>query len=994
MVCLCKLPWALLRATLLCAVAAASLLAQPASAAAPDLAAQFQSPPPSARPWVYWYFMDGHRTAEGLTADLEAMAAAGIGGAVFLEVDLGMPRGPVEFMSPAWRELFAHTVREAERLGIELVLGAGPGWCGTGGPWVAPEQSMQHLVASETRASGPARFEAALPQPAPRTPYFGEATLTPELREQWAAFYRDVAVLAFPTPQGEARIEGIDHKALVYRDPYSSMPGVAPRIPAPAQFPALPAAECIATTAVLDLSDKLDAQGNLAWDVPAGDWTILRFGRTTTGQATRPAPLPGLGFESDKFSRAAVDAHFEAFVGSLLQTPGLPARGVADPEHPRGLTTLHFDSWEMGSQNWTGAMRAEFQARRGYDMTPFLPAMVGRVVGSAEISERFLWDLRQTAQELVIENHMQPLKQQAAARAMRFSIEPYDLNPSADLELGGVADVPMCEFWSKGFGFSTEYSVFEAASIAHTRGRPVVAAEAFTAAEEEAWMQYPGRMKAQGDWAFCAGVNRFAFHRYQHQPALDQFPGMTMGPYGVHWERTQTWWPMVGAYHQYLARCQFMLRQGAPVADILYLTPEGAPEVFTPPASALDTNNPEALPDRRGYTFDGVAPSDLMANAQVENNYITFPGGARYALLVLPRVETMTPALLHKIKQLRAAGATIVGTPPRRSPSLADFPAGDAEVAELARELWSTALGATPQIITDPLDQDPASLYAPYDFTAKLLAGRGIIPDFESNASLRYIHRRVGTTEIYFLANRTAEPVDAECTFRVKDLLPEWWDPLTGEMRVLEASRKPEVSISTTIHLAPHGSGFVVFREPYTFRPDAGLFNRFERLANTPAFETWSVQFDPARGGPAQPVTLRSGEDWSTHADPAIRHYSGTAVYSTQFDLEPNADPSFAGRYGIELGDVNAMASVRLNGLDLGVAWCAPWQLAIPPGLLKARGNTLEITVANLWINRLIGDSALPEDQRTARTTWNPYKPDSPLQPSGLIGPVMLLQSP
>ena len=651
-------------------------LASPSLFAA-DLESNFRNPPPETRPWVYWYFMDGNLSREGITADLEAMRDAGIGGAIFLEVNLGLPRGPVKFMSLEWRQLFAHAVHESERLGIDLAVGSGPGWCGTGGPWVKPEQSMQHLVASETNVVGPVKFDRVLPRPKPRTPFFGEATLTPELAEQWREFYRDVAVLAFRKPKGNRRVANADEKALYQRAPYSSYPGVKSFLPMPAEHPAWPAAECIARDGVVELTSRMSPDGRLTWDVPSGEWTILRFARTATGQITRPAPAPGLGFESDKFDPAAIGAHFERFIGTLLKEVGPRKHG------PGGLTTLHFDSWEMSSQNWSEKFREEFQRRRGYDPLRFLPAFTGRVVDNEETTERFLWDLRETAQELVIENHATRLKTLAHQHGLNFSLEPYDMNPSADLSLGAVADVPMCEFW--WLGFNTTYSVIEAASIAHTGGRKIAAAEAFTSEPGEDWQAHPANMKALGDWAFGAGVNRIAFHRYQHQPWLDRWPGMRMGSYGVHWERTETWWPMISAYHTYLARCQFLLREGESVADILFLAGEGAPHVFRPPPSAT-VGNP---PDRRGYNFDGCAPETLLAQAQVNNGRIVFPGGTSYSLLVLPKMGTMTPTLSRKVKELVQAGATVVGPPPKKSPSLSGFPQVDAEVQKLGEELWN-----------------------------------------------------------------------------------------------------------------------------------------------------------------------------------------------------------------------------------------------------------------------------------------------------------------
>ena len=315
--------------------------------------ADFIRPPDDTRPWVYWYFMDGNLTREGMDADLFAMKRAGLGGAIYLEVGIGIKPGPVNFMSEQWQELLAHAFAEADRLGLKMSLAAGPGWCGAGGPWVKPDQSMQHLVFSRTDVEGPASLDAQLPQPQPRTPFFGIDTLTPELFKLWKEFYRDEFVLAFPTPVEGASIRDIDEKALYTRGSYSSQipgpytkrPWVRPFLTSKDSYPAVPSEECIASGKVVNLSEKLDPDGKLLWMVPPGKWTILRFGRTLTGQTTRPAPKPGLGLETDKFNAAAMDAHFNAYIAPLIERIG--AR-----QHPgRGLVALHYDSWEMSSQN-------------------------------------------------------------------------------------------------------------------------------------------------------------------------------------------------------------------------------------------------------------------------------------------------------------------------------------------------------------------------------------------------------------------------------------------------------------------------------------------------------------------------------------------------------------------------------------------------------------------------------------------------------------------
>ncbi|MDB5328121.1 MAG: hypothetical protein JWM57_3690, partial [Phycisphaerales bacterium] len=531
----------------------------------------------------------------------------------------------------------------------------------------------------------------------------------------------------------------------------------------------------------------------------------------------------------------------------------------------------------------------------------------------------------------------------------------------------------------------------------HTKGQPIVGAESFTADENERWQQYPARMKAQTDWALAAGINWFVIHRYQHQPALDQFPGQRMGPYGVSWERTQTWWDMVPAYHTYLTRCSAMLRQGRSVADVLYLSPEGAPHVFRPPASAMK-GDPA---DHRGYAFDGVDPDLLIAHARVKDGRVVLDGGASYALLVLPRFDTMTPALLRKVHALTEAGATVVGTRSRKSPSLAGYPACDAEIEAIAATMWGKepskqvglgrVIDAPVVIADDKPTANPAvwpDLYVDYDTTARVLQSAGVAPDFEADADLRYIHRVDGATDLYFVANPSDIALSANCTFRVGGRQPEWWDAVTGERHALPEFTVVDGRTTVPLKFAPTGSGFVVFRDAPQATNLAGR-NQSNDAAATLA-GPWRVAFDPKWGGPAE-VTFTALDDWSKRPEPGIRGYSGKAVYRTTFDASAAATPPKDGKSILSLGNIHAMASVNLNGQDLGIVWCPPWELAVPPDLLRATGNELEVTVANLWINRLITDAGLPETQRLTKTTANPYKADSPLQPSGLLGPVQLI---
>jgi hypothetical protein len=1111
---------------------------------------EFLNPADDARPWVYWYFMDGNLTADGMAADLEAMKRAGIGGGVYLEVGIGIPPGPVQFMSEEWQRLVAQAFSRADELGIEIALAAGAGWCGAGGPWIKPEESMQFLSTSEMRITGPARFDARLPRPQARTPFFGEDTLTPELRREWSDFYVDEFVLAFPAPSGDARIVDIDEKALYTRGSYSSQilgpfttrPWVRPFLPASSAYPQLAVRDCVAQGAVLNLTSAMKPDGRLTWDVPAGDWIIVRAGRTITAQTTRPAPRPGIGLESDKFSREAIDHHFDAYYAKLLERIG-PHRHANS-----GLTTLHYDSWEMSSQNWTARFQLEFEQRRGYDPAPFLPAFRGYVIDNEQTTERFLWDIRQTAQELVIENQATRLRELGHRNGLQLALEPYDLNPCSDLELGAVADVPMAEFWSRFGDINTDWSVVESTSVAHTNGRRIVAAEAFTAEQADHWLQHPASMKNQGDWAFCAGINRIVFHRFQSQPWNDRYPGMTMGPdggYGVHWDRTQTWWDMVPAYHLYISRCQTMLRRGLFVADVLYLAAEGAPNVFLPPPSVFLSGD---MPDRRGYNFDGCGPETLIARAAVRDGNIVFPDGMMYRLLVLPQVETMTPRLLTKISQLVQDGASIVGMPPKTSPSLNGYPQCDESVKTLAATLWGDgpqhprnvgkgtvwyddsaarlrarnplasarwiwssnsdqaksgedrihfsyafdvespqqvdsaglaltasfrfevflngkrvgmghdytkvrrfdvtsilvagrneirvscqhkepdlpsgligalaittagedklittsaswrasaapdgpsteavelgAFDAAPWKLT-PASLEEASLYPSYRITARVLAQRGISPDFDGAEGIRYIHRRDGDEDIYFIGNREERQQSTTASFRLSGKFPEWWDPMTGGRRELPEFEQKDGRTLIPVRLEPFESGFVVFRRNRADAHPKGT--NFPELKTIRLIEgPWEVSFDQKWGGPPAATVFAKLQDWSQRTEPEIKYYSGKAIYRTTFNC-PIGDKDAA--LHIALGRVCNMATAELNGRELGTAWCHPWRLGIPAGLLQEKANKLEIVVANLWVNRLIRDSGLPPEQRLTWVSGSPLHPDSPLLPSGLLGPVKI----
>ena len=964
-----------------------------------DLKESFLNPPDSAKPGVYWYFMDGNLSREEMTKDLESMKSAGISNLIFLEVGIGVPRGPVDFMSEEWQDLFVHAVREAERLDIKILLGAGPGWCGSGGPWVKPEESMKHLVFSETEIAGNKKVDILLPVPEQRsTPWH---TMKND-------YYEDVFVYAVPS-SAKPVIADINEKALYERYPYSSYQGVKPQLPEPGDSDNTEQFRSLQKNEIIDVLKFLQPGGRLVWDAPEGNWTIVRMGLRVTGASTRPSPEPVIGLECDKLNAIAFENHLKNFTDILLEKTSPRKSGV-------GWTGFHIDSWESGSQNWTDGIIEEFEKRRGYDPTPFLITYTGRAVESVEISERFLWDLRLTCQELLLENHAIFARDYAHKNGLELTIEPYDMNPAGDLDLGAVADVIMAEFWSKRFGYDTHYAVIEATSIAHTTGHTVVGAEVFTSDNREAWQEYPWSMKDQSDWALAMGVNRFVFHTFAHKPLGDEYrPGMTMGPYGVHWDRGQTWWPMVGAYHQYISRCSHMMQQGQAVSDILYLTPEGAPMVFTPPADALEKNG--SIPDKKGYGFDACSPKMLIEKADVANGKIVFTGATSYEILVLPDFKSMTPQLLQKIASLVEKGAKIIGNPPVKSPSLTGFPDCDIQVKTLAEKIWGTH--QTPQ---EPVEvkygkgaiywggelsrADSGLIYPDYESTIKVLSKLGIQQDFQSeNKKIRFGHKKTGDRDIYFVANRTDTIQTTNCLFRTEGE-PEIWLGTTGEIRKIQEFSVENGITTIPLEFFPYESYFVVFNTGKKGKKskEGGNFPVYEELHTLEG--SWKISFDPKMGGPEE-IEFADLQDWSKHEMRGIKYYSGIATYRKTFNfsgIDKNA------KFYLDLGVVNDIALVKLNGKELGVIWCAPWRIEIS-GALKEGNNELEIEVANRWINRLLGDKLEPDanvrkvkfengllggkEFTTGRYTFTleqalrSFNFTEPL-PSGLLGPVKI----
>jgi hypothetical protein len=739
------------------------------------LAADFHNPPASARPHTWWHWMNGNVTREGITADLEAMKQIGLGGAQIFNVSESIPAGPIDYMSPEWRALVKHAVSEADRLGLELCMHNCAGWSSSGGPWITPEFAMQMVTTSETRASGPARFSEMLPMPPTKKDY-----------------YKDIAVLAFPTPRDEStRIKNIKLKA-GFDSAYDQQP----------DFAALPADATIRRESIVDLTKQLQADGRLNWDVPAGQWTILRIGHTPTGAVNAPSPESGRGLECDKLSRAGMDHHWAGVMGPVIRDLG-PLAG-------RTLNNSLIDSYEVGHQNWTPRFREEFLTRRGYDPLLYLPALTGRVVDGGEASERFLWDLRRTIADLFADNYYSYFAQLCHHNDMQASIEPYD-GPFECMLAGRDADIPMGEFWVGG-GESNSCKL--ASSVAHTYGRKIIGAEAFTAEPNRGrWQNHPYSLKAVGDLMYCSGINRYIIHRYAHQPwvaattnpsgALQApLPGMTMGQWGTHFERTNTWWNHGGPeWVQYLTRCQAILQQGLFVADVCYFSGEAAPSgaPYKPELKA------------KGYDYD-ACDSDVLSNrAYVKNGRIVLADGMSYRVLVLPDTPFMTPEFARRLQSLIEQGATVIGPKPTASPSLSGQPASDAAVREIAQAVWGDCDGKSVKehafgkgrVIWGKALED-------------VLIEMNVRPDCEfisvgGKPKMAWIHRVADGADIYFVSNQKPYAVDVDCTFRVSGKTPEFWHADTGWTEAVPLWSQNDGRTTVPIHFDPAGSLFVVF---------------------------------------------------------------------------------------------------------------------------------------------------------------------------------------
>ena len=961
----------------------------------PSLEDGFRDPPLSARPRAYWAWMNGNVSLSQLTRDLEEMKEKGLSGLDIFDVGARDPEGIIPdgpaFLGPESVEAICYAIREATRLGLELGFITSSSW-NAGGPWVTPENAMMALYRSRTVVKGPVHFSQVLPFPS-------IPEQNPKGSDGFPLYYKNIAVLAVPLA-AEKMIKDI--------------------------------------SSIIDLTSRLDEKGQLTWDAPAGEWVIMRFVCTNTGQRlVLPSPKSG-GLIIDHFNPDATEMHFQYIIDKLLAELG-SFEGTA-------LKFMYLPSYEVTGLVWTPNLVQEFQERRGYDMTPYLPVLFGSTVENKEMTDRFRFDFNKTLSDLIIEAHYTKARETSNKYGLLLCSEaggpgqPLHNCPFEALRALGALDIPRGEFWYKHQhldedGIDIMWLVKEIACASHIYGKKIVDGEAFTSWHH--WQVGLFDLKPLADRALCGGLNRFTLHTGAHSPPEAGLPGWVYHA-GTHMNVNRVWWPKVKPFMDYLARSCFLLQEGHFVGDVCYYYGDQAPNFVKP--KHVDPSL------GYGYDYDVTNSEVILTRMDTQKGRIVLPDGMSYELLVLPDREDMNLEVLEKLEKLVEAGATVVGRKPTRSNGLTDYPYRDKKVRQLADKLWGPCDGKQ---IKERSYGKGKIIWG--RSLREILQERGIGPDFcftsrNNKTDLDYIHRRTDSEDIYFVSNKNMRWEEVECGFRVTGKIPELWMPDTGEIREQVVYDSVDGATKLPLRLPPAGSVFVVFRETgeknhvisvtrdgtQVFPTSPGLARELPSVEVLPGEHTdlellawesgtyvldtaqgkrinvevetvpagfeiegpWEVRFPYGWGAPPSKIfsTLIS---WTEDPEEGIKYFSGIATYHKEFDLPENPAASDT-HLVLDLGRVKEVADVYLNGKHLGILWKPPFRFNVTR-VVKRGKNRLVVEVANLWSNRIVGDAKLPNSKRYTRTnmtkskTWEQPWEDTPLLESGLIGPVRLL---
>ncbi len=941
----------------------------------PDSFSQsFLSPPDHSKPTVYWWWLFNRVDKESITRDLEEFKAKGIQG-VNLMCNGGYagvePLPGVKYQSPEWWELFHHTIKETKRLNLEVGFNLSAGGWTMQGPWVTPDYAMKKVVQAGLKVTGPKKLNQTLAQP-----------------ETVDNYYHDICVQAIQVEPGTNR-----------------------------------------TTIgqVTDVTGYMQPDGSFEWQVPEGEWIILRTGYTLTGHLwsrwfAYPGPPQadtyegGDGYEIDYLSKAALDDHFN-HLGKPLIEEAKKAGGKID--------YFWSDSWECGKLTWTQNFPGQFKKYRGYDLLPYLPVLAGYTLGDSTLSNRFLTDFDRTIQDCIADNFYGHFADLCHQNSMRMGSEaggPNDIPPIDALKSLGRCDFVAGEFWVNGHykspdGYNSSrwlrLNLKQTATAAHIYGKRVAMAEAFTQQEPHYthWSLGPAELKPYANDAFCEGINQLLLHQATCQPISDGKPGYEFCA-GQHFTPNITWWEQSPEFFTYLSRCQYLLQEGHFVGDVCYYLGE-RPPVLAPPKYLVPGLG-------AGYDCDYTNAEVLLTRMSVKDGRIVLPDGMSYRLLVLqnctspveavsrevgryqqldvspiPSTE-MSVEVLRKIRELVLAGATLVGAPPETSGAVLNAHTCDEQVKQLVAEVWGELDGAT------RTERNFGKGRVIWGKTPReILLADGIQPDFTFAAQqvnpekFDYIHRTTPDAEIYFVINRTNQKETAAFTFRVAGKQPELWDAVTGTIREAKAFTQAGSCTTVPLELDRFGSCFVIFRKPVHTTKEGKAATNFPVLSEKQQLAgPWQVAFDPEWGGPAS-IDFPGLTNWTQHPEEGVKYYSGKATYHKTFDLADKQIDKNQSLF-LDLGEVRNVAEVRLNGKTMGTLWCYPWRLEIT-GAIQPEGNQLEIDVINLWTNRVVGDLNQPKEKRYT-TTHDVFRFDmitgnTPLLDSGLLGPVKILTS-
>jgi hypothetical protein len=953
----------------------------------------FIFPPQKTQAGGYWWWFNGLMNKEGISRDLREFKLKGIGNVLLVNSAGGLagvpyPQG-VKFLSEEWKELYRFALQEADKYGIEVGVNLSSGWC-MGGPWIKPENAGRWFLQSKLELKGPIKFNSKLPLPGGRDGY--DKVFNPPGFKDYIDLplekldYRDTSIIAILNATDQKSKISDDRKEVFNAKTNrldSSNFTKAKDIMAPTQKVWVNKTDDkpIPVKSIINLTNKVDKNGYLNWDVPEGNWTIVRTGHRMTGSRLMIAQPEADGLSVDWFDKRGVEIQFDNIGKVLIEE--------AKKVNAKSLKYFCDDSFEDGFPNWTPEIVKKFENFCGYNPEPYFAVLAGFIVESAEVSDRFLNDYRKTIADCMANGHYKRFAELCHENGLKVQNESAGPSRSGTICLDGLknlgrSDQPMGEFWlgtkhdePGGLDDKLSYGVSRlefgqnkvtkmVASASHIYGKETASAESFTSFRH--WKDAPEHLKQALDRAFCEGINRIVIHTTTASRPEDGLPGYEYGA-GTHFNPNVTWWEKSGPFLEYVSRSQQLLRAGKFVADVLFYNGDMAPNIVDP------KHIPATL--GKGYDYDVCNEEVLLTRLSVQNNFIVLPDGMKYRMLVLPDEERMPEKVLLKLEELVKAGATVLGKMPSKSSGLLNYPQSDKNIQDLASKLWSDK----------PFNQYGKGKVYNIETARNILLAQGIKPDFEYSGEenfIDFIHRTTPNEEIYFIANRKENFTKCICTFRVSGKSPQLWNPISGEILKNIPYKVVGNRVEVELEFDKFQSWFVVFTNEKSLsiikkKQIFPILSKENELTGL-----WKLNFDTKWGGPNE-IVVKDLFDWSKSDDNRIKYYSGKVLYSQKFNFKEYT----AKEIWLDLGVVKNIASVKINGTNLGVVWTAPWRVNFS-GKLKAKDNLLEIEVINQWPNRLIGDAALPKEQRLTNTNIQ-FKTTDKLLPSGLLGPVKLL---